>query len=138
MQFFDASALAKLYVLEPESQSIRHQLKADSAATSRLSEVEVASAIARRLRQGAMTKTDHDRALDTLSDDLGAVLLFDLTSEVTRRARVLLQRRRLRAGDAIQLASCLDLQDRLGQAVTMVSFDTRLNAAAAAEGLSLV
>lgn len=137
MRFFDASALAKLYVQEPESSAIRLRVKSDVAATSRLSEVEVASAIANRVRAAAMPEVDRDRALATLTDDLAVMLIVELTGEVTRRARSLLQRQPIRAGDAIQLASCLDLQDRLGQPVEMVSFDKRLNEAAVAEGLSL-
>lgn len=137
MRFFDASALAKLYVQEPESSAVRLHVKSDAAAASRLSEVEVASAIANRVRAGAMPEVDRDRAFATLTDDLAAMLLVELTNEVTRRARALLQRYPLRAGDAIQLASCLDLQDRLRQPIPLVSFDTRLNEAAVAEGLAL-
>jgi len=49
MHYFDASALAKRYVRETGSQTVRRLLGAGGAATSRLSEVEVASAIARLL-----------------------------------------------------------------------------------------
>lgn len=137
MRFFDASALAKLYVQEPESSAVRLRVKSDTAAASRLSEVEVSSAIANRVRAGAMPEVDRDRALATLTDDLAAMLLVELTSEVTQRASALLQRHPLRAGDAIQLASCLDLRDWLGQPLSLMSFDARLNEAAAAEGVTL-
>jgi uncharacterized protein len=59
----------------------------------------------------------------------------ELTEEVCARARVLLQRHPLRAGDAIQLASCLYLQEQLGEQMPIVAFDDRLVAAARLEGL---
>ena len=55
MRYFDASALVKRYVREPAAVSVRRLLKSDRAATSRLSEVEVASALTRRAREGAFT-----------------------------------------------------------------------------------
>jgi len=48
---------------------------------------------------------------------------------------VLLQQHPLRAGDAIQLASCLYLQEQLAEPIPMVVFDDRLLAAARLEGL---
>jgi hypothetical protein len=38
----------------------------------------------------------------------------------------LLQRHSLRAGDAVQLASCLQLRDELDEPITLVAFDDRL------------
>ena len=61
MHYFDASALAKRYVREIGSQSVRRLLAAGVAATSRLSEVEVASAIARRAREGVLSAEQRDR-----------------------------------------------------------------------------
>ncbi|MBI2965029.1 MAG: type II toxin-antitoxin system VapC family toxin [Chloroflexi bacterium] len=137
MRYFDASALVKRCVREPGSQSIRQLMDSGPRATSRLSEVEVVSGIARLVRSGALSTPERDHAIATLDGTLPAMLVVELTSNITLRARALLERHRIRAGDAIQLASCLDLQDRLGQPVTMVSFDTRLTDSAAAEGLSL-
>lgn len=53
------------------------------------------------------------------------------------QARSLLLRHPLRAGDAIQLASCLVLRDRAELPVAFLAFDRRLNEAAVREGLSL-
>jgi hypothetical protein len=46
------------------------------------------------------------------------------------RAQALLQRHPLRAGDAVQLASCLELRDELEDPIGLVAFDDRLIAAA--------
>jgi hypothetical protein len=58
--------------------------------------------------------------------------------ERTADARTLLLRHPLRAGDAVQLASCLYLQRQLAQPVPFVAFDNRLAQAARAEGLTVI
>jgi predicted nucleic acid-binding protein len=137
MRYFDASALAKRCIYERGSEAVRRLMETDARAACRLSEVEVVSGLARLARSGVLTVDQRDRAIKTLELSLQAMMVVELTREITLRTRPLLQRNRLRAGDAIQLASCLDLQDRLGLPVQMVSFDDRLNEAAAAEGLTI-
>ena len=128
----------KRYVREPGAVSVRRLLKADPAAASRLSEVEVASALVRRARQGAFTVEERDRALASLADDFGTLIIVEFTPEITAAARALLLRRRLRAGDAVQLASCLYLQREMRQPLPFVAFDDRLAEAARHEGLTVV
>lgn len=134
MRYFDTSTLVKRYVREKGSVRVRRLMMSDTPATSRLSEVEVASALGRRAREGAFSTTD--RALAALVADLPAIIVVELTLEVSARARMLLQRHPLRTGDAIQLASCLYLQQQLGEPIEIVSFDDRLTAAARREGLT--
>jgi len=55
---------------------------------------------------------------------------------ITARARTLLARHPLRAGDALQLASCLVLRDTASSGVEFAAFDDRLNQAARAEGMA--
>lgn len=52
IDYFDASALAKRYVEEPESGRVRELLARSLVATSRITEIEIASALARRCREG--------------------------------------------------------------------------------------
>jgi len=137
MRYFDASALAKRYVREKGSLKVRRLLASDLPATSRYSAVEIASALARRVREGAISGEDCERALTALSEDLTAILVVELTPEVVTRAQALLQRHSLRAGDAVQLASCLRLRDEFGGSPTLVAFDDRLVAAARKEKVRL-
>jgi len=109
-RYFDASALAKRYVRETGSPTVRRLLASGSAATSRLSDVEVSSAIVRRAREGAFTIDERDRMLAALQHDVPALAMVELTPEITAGARTLLLRYPLRAGDAVQLASGLYLQ----------------------------
>jgi predicted nucleic acid-binding protein len=138
IRYFDASALVKRYVREAGSSAVRRLLALGTPATSRLSEVEVASAIARRAREGAVAAPRRDRILAALKRDLPALAVVEMIPDITAEARVLLVRHPLRAGDAIQLASCLYLQRELREPVPLVAFDHRLSEAARAEGLTVV
>jgi predicted nucleic acid-binding protein len=126
----------KRYVREAGSDRVRDWLAAGTAATSRLTEVEVASALMRRWREGSFGTAERDRALAALVADLGALTIVEIAPPLTSRARRLLERHPLRAGDAVQLASCLLLRDATGGPVAFAAFDARLNEAARAEGLT--
>ena len=128
----------KRYVREPGAVAVRRWLKAAPGAASRLSEVEVASALVRRAREGAFTAEERDRALASLADDFAALIMVEFTPEVTAGARALLLRHRLRAADAVQLASCVYLQREMNQPLPFVAFDVRLAEAARHEGLTVV
>ncbi|MEO8076343.1 MAG: type II toxin-antitoxin system VapC family toxin [Acidobacteriota bacterium] len=135
MRYFDASALAKRYVRESGSLKIQRLLAADRAATSRLTFVEIVSAVRRRVRDGSLSGEQAERATAALDVDLDAMLIVELTAAVVRRAQRLLQRHPLRAGDAVQLASALHLRDALDADTPFVAFDAHLIDAARAEGL---
>ena len=138
MHYFDASALAKRYVREAGSQTVRRLLGAGVAATSRVSEVEVASAIARRAREGVLTLDQRDRLLAALTDDVPALAVVELIPEIAAEARSLLLKHAIRAGGSIQLASGLYLQRQLARPIGFVVYDERLATAARAEGLRVV
>ena len=69
----------KRYVREPGAVSVRRLLKSDRGATSRLSEVEVASALIGRAREGAFTIEERDRALASLETDFAALIIVEFT-----------------------------------------------------------
>jgi uncharacterized protein len=135
MRYFDASALVKRYVREKGSAKVQRLLAAEVPATSRLSAVEIASAVARRVQEGNLSGEDRDRILAAVDRDMTAVLVVEVSAAVLTSAQLLLQRHPLRTGDAIQLASCLHLQEHIEDDVTFVGFDDRLLAAARAERL---
>jgi len=138
MRYFDASALVQRYVREANSVTVRRLLASGVVATSRLSEVEVSSGIVRRAREGAFTAPRRDRMLAAWQRDLPAVAIVEMIPEITTDAHALLGRHPLRAGDAIQLASCLYLQRQLAEPVPFVAFDRRLAAAAHDEGCHVI
>ncbi len=134
MRYFDSSALAKRYLDETDNAAVSARLE-HPAATSRLSAVEVASAIVRRGREGKLSQEQRDRALHALSRDMDDLLIVELAPEVVNAANGILTRNALRAADAIHLASCVSLSHELGADIPFVAFDARLRAAALAEGL---
>jgi predicted nucleic acid-binding protein len=125
----------KRYVDEADSEPVRTLLAEATPVSARFSEVEIASALARRCREGAFPPAERDRAIAQLREDFRGLTLVETTPTVVTKAVALLVRRPLRALDALQLASCLELQERLASSVRFIAFDERLNAAARAEGL---
>ena len=103
-----------------------------------MSEVEVASALARRTRTGDCSVEERDVALATLAKDMESFLVVELAPAVTRRAPLLLNAYSLLAADAVQLASFLHLQESLGQEIPFVVFDERLAAAARESGATVL
>ena len=135
-RFFDASALVKRYVREPHTAAVRRWLGEGRTVVSRLSEIEVASGLARLARHGALSTSQHQRVTAALAKDLSAWHIVELTSEVAALARTLLARYPLRSGDAIQLASAIRFQQiSLVPLKAFVAYDVKLNAAASTEGL---
>lgn len=107
-------------------------------AICRLSHVEVASALCRKAREGAFGVSDRERALSALEDDVSRFYVVELTRDVARQAHDLLTRFPLRAGDSVQLASCLYLRNRSGVSLRFVAYDVRLNDAARDLGLDVL
>ena len=123
---------------EPGSAAVEPLLASGTAAVSRLSEVEVASALARRARVGDCGVQERDVALATLDGDFEWFLVVEIVPAITSRARALLNAYALRAADAIQLASCHYLQERLGYDVPFVVYDERLAAVARESGVTVL
>jgi predicted nucleic acid-binding protein len=134
MNYFDASALVKRYVREPGTPTVRRLLRQEPAATSRLSEAEIGSALCRRQREGALTARQYQHALDALRADFGRLEIVELSPAVVAAVHPLLARHGLRAGDALQLASALMLREALGDDLALVAYDERLHRAARVEG----
>lgn len=136
MLFVDASGLVKRYVRERGSAQVRTLLATQPIAVSRLSEVEVPSALIRLARHGRLAARSRDRALQAFVGDFPSWHIVELTPAVTALAHAMLRRHELRAGDAIQLASALWLHATVPVA-GVVAFDTRLVSAAKAERFAI-
>jgi predicted nucleic acid-binding protein len=132
--FLDASALAKRYLLEPGTQRVRQLFRRNAEiAVSRLSEVEVASALVRRMRAGDISEHDAEQHLSALLHDLAACDVIELRKPVVTGARELVRDHGLRAYDAMQLAAAVRAKG--SGALTFLCADGDLADAAEAEGL---
>jgi predicted nucleic acid-binding protein len=141
--FLDTSALVKRYVAEAGSQTVRDLLSAPGVniIIADITRAEFASALSRRLREGAISLEQHRVlksafAIHLLDDYLVAPLE---EGHITAACHVI-DAHGLRAYDAVQLAIALSLRDLLapaGEPIGLVSADPRLNAAARAEGFAV-
>jgi uncharacterized protein len=142
---FDTSALVKRHVAEPGSMWVRTLTKVKAPAPifiGRITAVEMFSAITRRQHGNSLSAAQAGAILGHFRRHLTQRYgVLELTPALLTNAMQLARTHRLRAYDAVQLAAALEV-DRLRQAaglgaVTLVSADRQLNAAAAAEGLSV-
>lgn len=124
--YFDASSLVKCFIEEEGSAEIRTLIADSLPTTSRLSAIEIASAICRRCREGQVTEVERNDALDRLDEVMAELYVVELTPAITASAQELLRHHPLRAGDAIQLASFLAVRARTGANVRFSAFDNRL------------
>ena len=132
--YLDASGFVKLFVQEPESEDLNHALVgANDVIVSDLALTEMASALGRRTREGHLTLTESRRLYREAQKLAMSCRPAELTPSIHRRAERLLllsQEVPLRALDALHLATALD-----AEAATLVTYDPRLRAAAAAQSL---
>ena len=121
--YFDASAIVKLGIAEPESHALIEYLGQGAvwAGTSVIADVEVRQTLQRLKSMGADTE-EHVRGF----------FLIDLGKDIRDRAVIL--GTRLRALDAIHLSTAMALDDD----VDVVTYDDRLAAAAREHGLRVV
>ena len=143
--FFDTSAVVKRYAMETGSawvQQLANPTLKHSIYLVRITEVEVASAITRQLRAGSVSSLDAVIGMNNFNHDfVHQYRVIEILPALTRRAASLAQTHGLRAYDAVQLAAALELNtDRISlglSAVTLISSDAALNAAAVVEGLAV-
>ena len=143
--FLDSSALVKRYVPETGTGWVRTITTPNAGNTilvAQMMQAEVISGVWRRVREGTMAPRIA-RAIRLLVDrhTRRGYLVIDLSARIAQRAEDLLEQHPLRAYDALQLASALESSTRLVGAglapPVFVTADTRLLAAAAAEGLAI-
>ena len=126
--YLDASAIAKLYLpdeigSEFVAQLLDSRLSTDLFVTSALSVVEVKAAITRRID----SPYERDSMLSAYDRDLQEIFdLISVRNDLIVGAGYLVERHRLRAGDAIHLATALSVAAATTQQVFMVSSDVEL------------
>lgn len=136
--YLDASALVKLYVEERgRTVVVKAVNEAEIVATSMVAYVEARAAFARRRREGVLAPADYRRSVRDLDGDWSRYLRFEVAEALVRAAGRLAERYRLRAYDAVHLASALVMRDQLGE-VNFACWDSGLNAAARRAGLTLL
>jgi uncharacterized protein len=143
--YFDTSALIKRHVIEVGSAWVRTITQPKAGHTifiSRLTAVEVVSAVTRRQRGGHLAASQGGAILGHFRRHLTArYQLVEVTQALAAAAMQAARTHGLRAYDAVHLATAIEanriyLAAGLGP-LTLVSADRELNAAAIAEGLTV-
>ena len=143
--FVDSSALVKRYIQEVGTLWVRGMTRRNKATylyIAHITAVEVTSAVARRRGGRSLSSSRASSILSRFRQHLaGRYTSMELTSAIVNDAMKLANTHGLRAYDAVQLVTALDLYKdwvnaRLGSFV-FVSADQDLNAAAIAEGLTV-
>jgi uncharacterized protein len=146
LYFFDSSALVKRYVHEQGSVWVRGTTANASGHLihiSLLTVAEIASALARRHREGSVSASERDRLFGAFLVDCARSYLLlrveDVEDDVIQRAVGLVNEYPLRTADAIQLSTAMLLSQALQEAqfapVIVASADDRILQAASHEGL---
>ncbi|MCY3910464.1 MAG: type II toxin-antitoxin system VapC family toxin [bacterium] len=133
--YFDSSALVKLLVEEPGSDTAARLWDGcDAAVSSRLAYPEVCAALAAAGRSHDMDKDELASCRQAWEGFWMALRPVELTARVAVAAGHLAERRDLRGADAVHLASALEvgIPD-----LVMAVWDRRLLAGAIAERLSV-
>jgi uncharacterized protein len=120
LYFFDSSALVKQYVHEQGSVWVRETTASVSSHLihiSLLTVAEIASAPARRRREGSLSTSERDRIFGAfLVDCARSYLLMRVEEDVIQHAVVLMTQHPLRTVDAIQVSTAIRLSQALREA----------------------
>lgn len=140
--FLDSSALLKRYISEIGSNWVESLMPPQAGNTiilAQITQAEVISAVSRRKRENIISARTA-RAIRLIMDRhfIRRYLVVNLSISIIRLAEDLLENHSLRAYDSIQLASALELDNRLKQlglsGLIFLSADKRLLAAVTSVG----
>jgi predicted nucleic acid-binding protein len=143
--FFDSSGLVKRYIAETGTAWVigllRHSA-ANDIFIANITGIEVASAIARRLKTGSISQPTARKELNRFKRDLEKrFIVIELSQQIIEQGFLLAENYGLRGYDTTQLAVALAVKNRLLKSgvtsLTFISADNDLNRAAQAEGLTV-
>jgi hypothetical protein len=134
--YLDTSALVKLCVLETGTPlAVALWEGADVLVTSRIADAEVRSVLSAAERIGRIDAAPATQARERWDELKPGLTLVEVSPQVADVAAGLCERRPLRAGDAIHLASALVFRD---VDPLFAVWDRRLASAGRAEGLTVL
>ena len=138
--YFDTSAFVKLYIQEDGTRTVTEvtqYLDRNQIIILDMALLESRSAVRRREREGDISGLDANRVLKQMEDDGASIYLVQpSTPAVMEEASRLLDIYPLRTYDAMHLAGCLLVRNRVLAPLTFVCADSRLCEIAAFEGLA--
>ena len=139
MRYWDTSAILPLIVDEPVREPLLELYEADPQVVAWwATPVEIASAVSRREREGALSAKEAEVALKAAKRLAAAWHEVVPSDSIRRTAERLLRVHAVRAADSLQLAAALIAANHEPPTLEMVCLDARLGAAARREGFSVI
>lgn len=136
--YFDTSALVKRYVREAGSEKIEEFIaQAEYLETSALTELELTHFFERAKRERRLDSPIYRKVFGYFERDIrgGVISLVNMDKESWKNAKRLIQQRRLRVADSIQLATAIAANERFRGEIHFVCADEALLQAAKLERL---
>ena len=128
--YFDTSALAKLYLAEDESGSVKHLAEeAQVVGSSVLARVEMSAAIARAVRMQQLARASAARIVQSFRRTWPDYIALQVSEAVLSEADRLAWELGLRGYDAVHLASARIWEQAIGEPVTVATFDRLMRGA---------
>ena len=137
MIYFDTSALAKKYLKSEKGRSKVLELLESNPqhlVSSALTQLEVVSALTRRQKE----ISGFEEAIEAFNNDWEAFIVWTIDNDVINDAIGLIRLYRLKAADAIHLATARSVVRHTKDRLTVVSSDQELLVTANKEGLLVV
>jgi predicted nucleic acid-binding protein len=136
MLYLDTSALVKKYFEEPGSDEVRSCIASHtSIATSTITRAEAAAAFAKAVRLGSLRENDAKAGHRLFVREWKNYIRIRVTESLVARADSLAWTFALRGYDAMHLAAALEWHDRIGEPITVATFDQELWRATRESGL---
>ena len=138
MRYWDSSALVPLLLAEESSRIMEAELRNDKAvATWWGARIECVSAICRRLRENVIDERGYTDSIARLEILEGNSYLVEPSARLRKMAEATVRRQALSAGDALQLAAALALNEDGPGSTGFVCLDGILRKAATREGFKV-
>jgi hypothetical protein len=131
--FFDTSSLVKRYIQEPGSAEVDDIfVSSDSLYVFSITQIELSSAIARRLFEKSIAEKAYANALKAFRSELKYFNVVSFNQQIEKYAISIIEKHGMKTLDAIQLSSAIE-----SNADQFVTSDKRLfTIAAKATGLN--
>jgi hypothetical protein len=132
--FFDSSAFAKRYIVEPGSDRVEKICSQSTMlGVSSICLPEIVSALCRLRRQSVITEDQYKNAKEGLLRDIEDALICNITPSVIKQSIHILETSKVRSLDALHIACALEFE-----AETFVSSDLQQLSAARTAGMRVL
>jgi|ERR1700674_3452651 len=138
LAYFDTSVLVKRYLDEQGSTHARSLIRKHQVVSSVIAPLEALSALSRRQAAGLLGEAGFAALRARLQRDRSHWELIDVGERVIEQAEELIASTRLKALDALHLASAMSFQWQSGNRVPFVTSDALLRDAARRQSLQII